>query len=32
MEVVIRVPDPFVKRLQERWGDLPRHVLERLAL
>ena len=32
MEVAIHVPDTLVKRLQEQWGDLPRRVLESLAL
>ena len=32
MEVAIRLPDTRVKRLQEQWGDLPRHVLESVAL
>jgi Uncharacterised protein family (UPF0175) len=32
MEVAIQIPDPVVKRLQERWGDLPRRVLENVVL
>jgi len=32
MEVAIQIPDPLVKRLQERWGDLPRRVLESVVL
>jgi hypothetical protein len=32
MEVAIRLPDTLVKRLQEQWGDLPRRVLESVAL
>ena len=32
MEVAIQLPDTLVKRLQERWDDLPRRVLESVAL
>jgi hypothetical protein len=32
MEVAIQLPEPLVKRLQERWGDLPRRVLESVVL
>ena len=32
MEVAIQIPDPVVKRLQERWGDLPRRMLENIVL
>jgi len=32
MEVAIQIPDPLVQRLQERWGDLPRRVLESVVL
>jgi hypothetical protein len=32
MEVAIQIPEPLVKRLQERWGDLPRRVLESVVL
>jgi hypothetical protein len=32
MEVAIYLPDPLVHRLQERWSDLPRRVLESVAL
>jgi uncharacterized protein UPF0175 len=32
MEVAIQLPDKLVKRLQERWSDLPRWVLESAAL
>ena len=32
MEVSIQLPDTLVKRLQERWRDLPRGVLESVAL
>lgn len=32
MEVTIHIPDPLVKRLQERWGDMPRRVLESVAV
>jgi hypothetical protein len=32
MEVAIQLPDSLVKRLQERWSDLPRWVLESAAL
>jgi Uncharacterised protein family (UPF0175) len=31
-EVAIQLPDTLVKRLQEHWGDLPRRVLESIAL
>jgi len=31
-EVAIQIPDPVVKRLQERWGDLPRRMLENIVL
>jgi hypothetical protein len=32
MEVAIQLPDALVQRLQKRWGDLPRRVLESVAL
>jgi hypothetical protein len=32
MEVAIQLPGTLVKRLQEQWGDLPRRVLESVAL
>jgi Uncharacterised protein family (UPF0175) len=32
MEVAIQLPNTLVKRLQEQWDDLPRRVLESVAL
>jgi Uncharacterised protein family (UPF0175) len=32
MEVAIQLPDALVQRLQEHWGDLPRRVLESVAI
>jgi hypothetical protein len=32
MEVAIQMPDSLVQRLQEHWEDLPRRVLESVAL
>lgn len=32
MEMAIQLPDTLVKRLQEQWDDLPRRVLESVAL
>ena len=32
MEVAIQLPDSLVKRLQERWDDIPRRVLESVVL
>lgn len=32
MEVAIHIPDRLGKRLQDQWGDLPRRVLESVAL
>ena len=32
MEIVIDLPDDIARYVQEKWGDMPRHVLESLAL
>jgi hypothetical protein len=32
MEVVIYLPDDIAQQVQARWEDVPRHVLETLAL
>jgi hypothetical protein len=32
MEVAVQLPDSLVKRLQERWDDIPRRVLESVVL
>lgn len=32
MHVTIELPDTLTKHLQARWADIPRHLLERLAL
>jgi hypothetical protein len=32
MQVTIELPDKLVQHLQARWADIPRHLLERLAL
>jgi hypothetical protein len=32
MEIVIALPDDIARHVQEKWEDIPRHVLESLAL
>jgi predicted HTH domain antitoxin len=32
MSVRIELPEDIERRLEERWGNLPRHVLEALAI
>ena len=32
MEVAIHLPDDIAQHVQAQWGDVPRHVLESLAL
>jgi hypothetical protein len=32
MEIVIDLPDDIARHIQEKQGDMPRHVLESLAL
>jgi hypothetical protein len=32
MEIVIHLPDDMAQRVQAQWEDVPRHVLESLAL
>jgi Uncharacterised protein family (UPF0175) len=32
MEIAIDLPDDIARHVQEQWGDVPRHVLESLAL
>jgi predicted HTH domain antitoxin len=32
MEVLLKVPDDIVEKLEARWADLPRHALEALAV
>jgi len=32
MQYTIEIPDKFAAQLQARWTDVPRHLLERLAL
>jgi hypothetical protein len=32
MEIAIDLPDDIARQVQEHWGDIPRHVLESLAL
>jgi hypothetical protein len=32
MEIAITLPDDIARYVQEQWGDIPRHVLESLAL
>jgi hypothetical protein len=32
MEIVIDLPDDIARQVQEKQGDMPRHVLESLAL
>jgi predicted HTH domain antitoxin len=32
MEVLVKVPDDIVERLESQWTDLPRHALEALAV
>ena len=32
MEIAITLPDDIACHVQEQWGDIPRHVLESLAL
>ena len=32
MEIVIDLPDDIARYVQEKWEDIPRHVLESLAL
>ncbi len=31
MQISIEVPDELASSLEDRWGDLPRHLLEDLA-
>ncbi len=31
MEIVIDLPDDIARHVQEKWGNMPRHVLESLA-
>jgi predicted HTH domain antitoxin len=32
MEVLLKVPDEIVEKLEARWADLPRYALEALAV
>jgi hypothetical protein len=32
MEIAIDLPDDIARHVQAQWGDVPRHVLESLAL
>ena len=32
MEITIDLPDDIARQVQKQWGDIPRHVLESLAL
>jgi hypothetical protein len=31
MEIAIDLPDDIARQVQEQWGDIPRHVLEKAS-